>query len=46
MQLAYRYLRDEGASVKEVATRVGFDDPFYFSRVFKRVMCRTPGSVG
>ena len=46
MQLAYRYLRDEGLSVKEVAARVGFDDPFYFSRVFKRVMHRTPASVG
>lgn len=45
MQLAYRYLRDEGLSVKEVAARVGFDDPFYFSRVFKRVMHRTPASV-
>ena len=46
MLLAYRYLRDEGASVKEVAARVGFEDPFYFSRVFKRVMHRTPASVG
>ena len=45
MQLAYRYLRDEGLSVKETAARVGFDDPFYFSRVFKRVMHRTPASV-
>ncbi len=45
MQLAYRYLRDEGLSVKETAGRVGFDDPFYFSRVFKRVMHRTPASV-
>ncbi len=45
MQLAYRYLRDEGLSVKETAARVGFDDPFYFSRVFKRIMNRTPASV-
>lgn len=45
MQLAYRYLRDEGLSVKETAARVGFEDPFYFSRVFKRVMHRTPASV-
>jgi len=45
MQLAYRYLRDEGLSVKETAGRVGFDDPFYFSRVFKRIMHRTPASV-
>ena len=46
MQLAYRYLRDEGLSVKEAAVRVGFEDPFHFSRVFKRVMHRTPSSVG
>jgi AraC-like DNA-binding protein/quercetin dioxygenase-like cupin family protein len=45
MQLAYRYLRDEGLSVKETAARLGYDDPFYFSRVFKRVMHRTPASV-
>lgn len=45
MLLAYRILRDEGLSVKETAERVGFQDPFYFSRVFKRVMRRTPASV-
>lgn len=42
---AYRYLRDEGLSVKESAARVGFDDPFYFSRVFRAVLKRTPSSV-
>ena len=45
MMLAYRILRDEGLSVKETAARVGFQDPFYFSRIFKRVMHRTPASV-
>ena len=45
MQKAYHYLRDEGLSVKETAARVGFDDPFYFSRVFKRLMHRSPTSV-
>jgi AraC-like DNA-binding protein/quercetin dioxygenase-like cupin family protein len=45
VRLAYRYLRDDGLSVKEVAARVGFDDPFYFSRVFRRVLMRNPSSV-
>ena len=42
---AYRLLRDEGMSVKEAAARVGFEDPLYFSRVFRRVMLRAPSSV-
>lgn len=42
---AYRHLRDDGATVKEAAVRVGFDDPFYFSRVFRRVLMRNPSSV-
>lgn len=45
VRLAYRYLRDDGLSVKEAAARVGFDDPFYFSRVFRRVLMRNPSSV-
>ena len=45
MLLAYRLLRDKGLSVKETAQRVGFNDPFYFSRVFKKVMRRSPGAV-
>jgi len=44
-QLAYRYLRDDRLSVKEVAARVGFSDPFYFSKVFKRVMLVPPSDV-
>lgn len=45
MLRAYRYIRDQGAGVKEAAARVGFDDPFYFSRVFKRVFKRAPSSL-
>ena len=41
---AYRLLRDDGCSVKEAAAQVGFDDPFYFSRVFKRVLKRPPSA--
>jgi methylphosphotriester-DNA--protein-cysteine methyltransferase len=39
---AYRYIRDQWISVKEAAAQVGFDDPFYFSRVFKRIFKRAP----
>ena len=42
---AQRLLRTEQLSVKEVAARVGFDDPLYFSRIFRRVLQRTPRSV-
>jgi AraC-like DNA-binding protein len=42
---AYRYIRDQGVSVKEAAAQVGFDDPFYFSRVFKRIFKHAPSSL-
>lgn len=37
MHYARRLLSESFASVKEVAAEVGYDDPFYFSRVFKAV---------
>ena len=37
MQHACRLLDATSASVKEVAAVLGYDDPFYFSRVFKAV---------
>ena len=37
MQRACRLLDGTSASVKEVAAVLGYDDPFYFSRVFKAV---------
>ena len=37
MQRACRLLCDTNLSVKEVAAKLGYDDPFYFSRVFKSV---------
>jgi len=37
MQYACRLLGGPSTSVKEVAAAVGYDDPFYFSRVFKAV---------
>jgi AraC family transcriptional regulator, arabinose operon regulatory protein len=37
MQHARRLLDSTTASVKEIAEALGYDDPFYFSRVFKAV---------
>jgi transcriptional regulator GlxA family with amidase domain len=37
MRQACRMLDSTSASVKEVAAALGYDDPFYFSRVFKLV---------
>ena len=37
MQHACRLLNGTSASVKEVAAAMGYNDPFYFSRVFKSV---------
>jgi transcriptional regulator GlxA family with amidase domain len=37
MQHACRLLDETVMSVKEVAATLGYDDPFYFSRVFKAV---------
>jgi AraC-like DNA-binding protein len=45
VMLAYRFILDEGLSVKEAAARVGFDDPFYFSKVFKKIMNFSPGGI-
>jgi len=42
---AHRLLVDEGLSVKEAAAEVGFNDPFYFSRVFKKVMGIAPSAA-
>jgi AraC-like DNA-binding protein len=37
MQQACRLLDETMLSVKEVAATLGYDDPFYFSRIFKSV---------
>lgn len=42
MQRACALLHDPGLSIKEIASRLGYDDPFYFSRVFKLVTGMAP----
>lgn len=39
---AQRLLREPELSVAEIARRVGFDDPFHFSKAFKRVVGVSP----
>lgn len=39
---AYRLLHEEGCSVKEAAYAVGYNDPLYFSRVFKTIFGVAP----
>ena len=43
--LGYSMIHNEGLSVKEAAYRCGFHDPFYFSRVFKKVLGITPETL-
>lgn len=44
IQRACNLLDLSGLKVKEVAARVGFEDVFYFSRVFRRVMGLSPSA--
>jgi AraC-like DNA-binding protein len=45
MQLALSSLRDEGATVGEVAIRLGYRSEAAFARAFKRVMGFAPGAA-
>lgn len=40
--LAYKLIHQERLSVKQAALRVGFADPFHFSRVFKKILGVSP----
>ncbi len=42
MQRACHLLKQTSLSVKEIAAELGYDDPFYFSRVFKSVNRMAP----
>lgn len=45
VMLAYRLIHEEGKSVKEAAYAAGYQDPFYFSRIFKRIIGIPPSQV-
>jgi AraC-like DNA-binding protein len=45
MNLAAQFLIQNGGMVKEAAVRVGFDDPYHFSRVFKAVHGVPPSAL-
>ena len=42
MQRAARLLTLTPLTVKQVAARVGYDDPYYFSRLFRKIMGAPP----
>jgi len=42
MQRACRLLEHTSLSIKEIASALGYDDPFYFSRVFKSINGKAP----
>jgi AraC-like DNA-binding protein len=42
IQFACQLLTQTGLKIKEVADRVGYDDPYYFSRLFKQLMGQSP----
>ena len=43
--LGYSMIHNDGLSVKEAAYNCGFHDPFYFSRIFKKVLGITPETL-
>jgi YesN/AraC family two-component response regulator len=44
MREAKRLLADKSLAVYEVAARVGFDDPYYFSKAFKKATGLSPAA--
>ena len=42
MQEACKWLDTTKLSISEVANNLGYNDPFYFSRTFKRIMLQSP----
>lgn len=43
IQRACRLLNNSGWSIADISREAGFDDQFYFSRVFRKVMGMSPG---
>lgn len=44
MQEAIRLLTNDSLRIKEVAAALGYEDPFYFSRLFKKYIGTSPGT--
>ena len=42
IQKSCQYLYFTDLSIKEICREVGFDDPYYFSRMFKKLMGMAP----
>jgi len=42
MQVACHYLDTTALSIKEVAAKLGYDDPYYFSRIFQKILGCSP----
>jgi AraC-like DNA-binding protein len=42
MQAACHYLDTTALSVKEVGAKLGYDDPYYFSRIFQKILGCSP----
>lgn len=42
MQKACEYLKYSDLSIKEISFKLGFQDPFYFSRIFKKTIGQSP----
>ena len=45
LKIAVKLLRDNNLMVKEVAYRVGFSDPLYFSRLYKKRFGSSPSTL-
>ncbi len=44
MDKAAQLLRETDLSIRDIALRVGYDDPVYFSQMFKKVMNESPAN--
>ena len=42
IQFACQLLSQRELRIKEVADKIGYDDPYYFSRIFKKITGKSP----
>ncbi|WP_239456707.1 helix-turn-helix domain-containing protein [Pediococcus acidilactici] len=42
MKQASYYLQDTSLAVSQIASRLGYEDPYYFSRTFKKSIGKSP----